>query len=719
MLLIAPLAYADTPAAPAVVTLPHVSVPNTRESKQYETIGDRYSIAGSAAHAIVAKDGTVLGYTYDRDSADTPVLYDENGKRIGVIDTAHSAVVYGTREETSLPNSLPAPSSITPAPVQTVTSAGFSSYLPSVTGGLKSGSTYAGQLSAMTYEKNGKKYFMLVDSQGNRLGYANDVDGDYALFDSNGKGIGTYDPEKKIVTYDAGSSPTTSGYIPGSAVAVATSGIPAGYSSANAGDPTNKNPPEEKILFGMAGKDSSADSTARATKAPAQLWVRFTDHGVIAAKPGEEGAIDLKQFPGLEKFLTDNSGRLVYEMKRNSQGVSIVNIDTLRAVTNSVDAQGNGKVITDWASDGLHREETWVNQQPVASHETVVRSTNPNTFDDDRRVEKVQKYIGNGNWQTISEIEYQKYLTADAGQTIVRQIDKPVFAKLAGGGTLDYETGRVITGGIGQSPEAYLQEHPEAQQQYNQVKSARRNYNFKDTLEAVQFYGTEYRGLSGFSSLFFDDDTLAKWHKTIEDSFCTTILLGGIDCWTSKICQKYDSATPGLGVVIGQAPVGQEPVNIAHIEAERSKPALLENGTTGVLTGEYLYKITYFVKNPDGKQSLTYNVVLYPRSYSAFRPAKTIKAGETAGASGTGAIVKYSKNFYDKICLVFSPAIEGYQGETVKQVCNDVCGGVIDPLSRECLKLETAVWNPAGANPSATGSSGSPTPSSTADFGDF
>ena len=133
-------------------------------------------------------------------------------------------------------------------------------------------------------------------------------------------------------------------------------------------------------------------------------------------------------------------------------------------------------------------------------------------------------------------------------------------------------------------------------------------------------------------------------------------------------------------------------VPVAHIESERSLPAIFQNGSTKVQ--EFLYKITYYVRNPAGDEDLRYNLIFLPRGYQAFAQAKLLKPGQSGSAAGQASIVQYSRRLYTKVCLVFDHEITDARGEKVSEVCNNICGGVINPESGECNALETAVWAP-------------------------
>lgn len=235
---------------------------------------------------------------------------------------------------------------------------------------------------------------------------------------------------------------------------------------------------------------------------------------------------------------------------------------------------------------------------------------------------------------------------------------------------------------------------------YEDIKSFRREYNLEHIFSAIRFYGTEYTGLGGWSSLFIDEKDLQEYRDTVQDYMCKSILFGGIDCWTSEICETYADVEPPSGVLLTKSASG-ELTSSAHIEATRSYPATFNNGTTGTQqVTEFVYTLTYAIQNAN-EDELSYNIVFFPRNYRAFRQNAILKQGESANILLQQAIVQPSKNFYNKVCLVFNPGISDESGEAVTRVCNTICGGVFDPVTRECNPLETAEWQnnePNGAN---------------------
>ncbi len=209
-----------------------------------------------------------------------------------------------------------------------------------------------------------------------------------------------------------------------------------------------------------------------------------------------------------------------------------------------------------------------------------------------------------------------------------------------------------------------------------------------------------YAGLSGISSLIFDEKFLADWKTSVNEFFCKTIVLGGIDCWASKICGQYtEIAAPRDGVLF-TSPVGGAPDAVAHIEGMRSLPIETPNGTV------WVYTVTFGLTNPEEDDEMSYNVVFGgERSASWWQTPPTISSGASAAATGASALMKLSKTNYKEVCLTFSPEIQSFDGKEVGKICNDItqyAGGATAPYAGVGGNETT----PAAATPSTPGTPG-------------
>jgi hypothetical protein len=188
-----------------------------------------------------------------------------------------------------------------------------------------------------------------------------------------------------------------------------------------------------------------------------------------------------------------------------------------------------------------------------------------------------------------------------------------------------------------------------------------------------------YAGLSGISSLIFDEKFLADWKTSVNEFFCKTIVLGGIDCWASKICGQYtEIAAPRDGVLF-TSPIGGSPDAVAHIEGMRSLPIETPNGTA------WVYTVTFGLTNPEEDDEMSYNVVFGgEKTASWWQTPPTISSGASAAATGASALMKLSKTNYKEVCLTFSPEIKSFDGKEVGKICNDFsqyAGGATAPYA--------------------------------------
>ncbi|MDO8660672.1 MAG: hypothetical protein Q7K43_02175, partial [Candidatus Woesearchaeota archaeon] len=362
-------------------------------------------------------------------------------------------------------------------------------------------------------------------------------------------------------------------------------------------------------------------------------------------------------------------------------------------------------------SDESYREKVFKEGKVVSDIETLYDAgadSSLRAVADDHRI--VRTYFSDTDFSSVT---YQRFVLNKNGENVGIS-DEPFEAKLPSGLVLSYKSGVILDSSRNAVDPESLSGLDKAF--YFEVRNLHKKYVVREVLDGLRFYGTEYSGIAAFSSLFIPEEFLQDWQKTIENAFCKSIIGGGIDCWTSKICKKYDDSIAGYGVLTtaseSSSAFGSVPV--AHVEAERSLPGVFQNGS--VQTTEFLYKITYYVRNPESAEDLHYNLVFLPRGYQAFTKSKLLKPGQSGSAAGQASIVQYSRQLYTEVCLVFDREIADSRGEKVSEVCNNICGGVIDVESGECNALETAVWSP---NIPVAGSSGTSAPAGSGDFQNF
>jgi len=210
---------------------------------------------------------------------------------------------------------------------------------------------------------------------------------------------------------------------------------------------------------------------------------------------------------------------------------------------------------------------------------------------------------------------------------------------------------------------------------YAAARDANRAYH--GFLSTFAKHYQQYSGLAGWSSLVFNEEDLQEWRDKVNDFFCKTIVLGGIDCWKSKICGKYYDIQPARNGILYTSPVSGALRAAAHIEGQRSLPISTPNETY------WVYTITFSIANPE-EEGMSYNVRFggSQRSVTWWPQAQPLGKGETASAIGASALMKLSRHDYTGVCLEFNPSIEAYGGKKISSLCNSIvmhAGGATTP----------------------------------------
>jgi hypothetical protein len=210
----------------------------------------------------------------------------------------------------------------------------------------------------------------------------------------------------------------------------------------------------------------------------------------------------------------------------------------------------------------------------------------------------------------------------------------------------------------------------------------------------VQVYN-EYKGIAALGALFTDEEDLAERRAETNEKFCKTVILGGTQCWASKLCASKIKAKPGDGTLVGRQPVGPSgitiPVPVAHVEAERSLPISFIDDEGRPVT-QWLYRWTFYVRNPTN-DDLRYNILFTGPgvSYTWWPEPQELSSGAAAGQSGSAAIPVTSTKDYRQICITLKPSIPAYDGKTTDSVCNSI------------IQYEGGATAPYGPPPNATG----------------
>jgi hypothetical protein len=185
----------------------------------------------------------------------------------------------------------------------------------------------------------------------------------------------------------------------------------------------------------------------------------------------------------------------------------------------------------------------------------------------------------------------------------------------------------------------------------------------------------EYPGIAGLGGMLIGAvPALQDWSNTVNTFFCDTIVLGGKDCWVQKICEASSDYPGGDGTLV-DSKWGNNTLEItfyAHVEGQRSSPVESVN-PDGTKKTEYLYKVTFAIRNPQKKDANAYQLrFFYPGgSYDWFPGWQPLHKGDYIVQSGAGALVAYSTKQYTLVCLVFQNSVE-VNGQSTRQVCNTI-----------------------------------------------
>ncbi len=188
-----------------------------------------------------------------------------------------------------------------------------------------------------------------------------------------------------------------------------------------------------------------------------------------------------------------------------------------------------------------------------------------------------------------------------------------------------------------------------------------RQKNSQDFFRRMDFAITAYRGFGGFSTLIWGKEEMAKNRQEIDTAFCDAFM-GGIDCWSSRICaSQIDKVSDGT--MLMEVPgAGLQPV--AHVEAQRQ--TIQFSNTSGTFT-DFIYKISFVVDNPtywkwgslgEG-ENLFFQVFLFNKNNRKVpliredNEDREVEPGDSVSFAGTSLLVIPSKNFYHFICLEF------------------------------------------------------------------
>lgn len=192
-----------------------------------------------------------------------------------------------------------------------------------------------------------------------------------------------------------------------------------------------------------------------------------------------------------------------------------------------------------------------------------------------------------------------------------------------------------------------------------------------------QFLATydQYRGFARFGSLFFTSEAWEQHREKVNQAFCDTIILGGTQCWTSKICDTQLYPLLQRGTFSGRTPSGERQAT-ASIQAEKSLPIYAVDKLGNPII-KHLYKVTYALTNPYEYQELKYNIEFRAEDGYKYRWYPDYEPVPADGAYRTEAspLINYGTHDYNTVCLVFHPHIVDYvswHGRTIREWCTDI-----------------------------------------------
>jgi len=182
---------------------------------------------------------------------------------------------------------------------------------------------------------------------------------------------------------------------------------------------------------------------------------------------------------------------------------------------------------------------------------------------------------------------------------------------------------------------------------------------------------SKFKGLNQWTTFFIDEKEVAKKKAKILKDFCdNTLILGGTECWTSKICEKKVDATMGGTGVMTEGKDGK-PKAAAHIEADRSEEIYFYDASIDAERAQWLYRISFSLHNPHDI-NMSYNIIFkndLGLGYRVYEPDRQIKPGSSRRRVHRSALAKYSSSLYTTVCLEFRPEIERIGGGRVGQFC--------------------------------------------------
>lgn len=429
------------------------------------------------------------------------------------------------------------------------------------------------------------------------------------------------------------------------------------------------------------GNIEQKDSSAKLTNYGGQNMVFSDDGGSYTLSPP-----NIEKFKGTGKYVDDEY------------------------FTTTISLDKDGKRVYEYSGGVLgNKVDKWyMEEKDYSTYNKIKRVENDDgsylvtRFNDDREIGKTVTYSMNGDVIKVGTTEVSYHKTN--GFFGLGAKNEPMFK--VGNGFLGpdgniYKTAKmdkddIITAATADSKQKYadLQKDVEATSEANRlaiVDEAFRARNDRYGIDSSQerfwdkflsFKGSMDR-TSGFYGAFMDADELAeKEAEYMESALGKWFTVQGLE---SSICDMVEEipAADGEGVGIVNLPGGVSRIG-ATIQGKKQQITYFNDDFEEIT--EYIYKITYTMRNPNpapeddgsnGEKDWQYNVHLKGETNVHYwEPDRIVKAGGSESFTKSNMITFYSQKNYDKLCIVFATTPEG-------MTSNEVCNVIVDESNEE------------------------------------
>ncbi len=181
-----------------------------------------------------------------------------------------------------------------------------------------------------------------------------------------------------------------------------------------------------------------------------------------------------------------------------------------------------------------------------------------------------------------------------------------------------------------------------------------------------RFYDT-YHGLAKAGSLLLSKDELEKNARALRTLFCDVLHFPIVECVASKFCKKFPDSIRRDSVVVTRTATNVVE-SVAHVEGFKSQPIPKPESRTPKT--ERLYTGTVAVLN-NLNTALDFSVELTgPGSTYLWINNEKLSPGQGYSKPKTSPLSSYLEEEYENICLVLTPGIKDYRGNTHTRLCS-------------------------------------------------